>query len=59
MTKDVPDYCVVGGNPAKRIRDRFPAEVVQKLLASEWWMLPIEEVQLRMREFEEIIDQKP
>ena len=59
VTRDVPDYGVVGGNPAKVIRNRFPAEVVQRLQASKWWLLPIEEVQLKMREFEEIIDQKP
>lgn len=37
VTKDVPDYAVVGGNPAKIIKYRFNEETVEKLLASKWW----------------------
>lgn len=42
VTKDVPPYAIVGGNPAKIIKYRFPEEVIQGLLASEWWDYPIE-----------------
>jgi virginiamycin A acetyltransferase len=34
---DVPPYAIVGGNPAKLIRQRFGAEVVVELLAIAWW----------------------
>jgi acetyltransferase-like isoleucine patch superfamily enzyme len=44
VTKDVPAYAVVGGNPAKVIRIRFEADVVARLLASRWWDLPRERV---------------
>ena len=33
VTKDVPPYAVVGGNPAKVIKSRFDEAVVQRLLA--------------------------
>ena len=39
VTKDVAPYAIVGGNPAKLIRYRFPEEIVSKLIASEWWEL--------------------
>lgn len=37
VTKDVPDYAIVGGNPAKIIRYRFEKEVIDRLLAIAWW----------------------
>lgn len=44
VTRDVPPYAIVGGNPAKVIRYRFADEVIQKLLDNPWWELPPEEV---------------
>ena len=37
VTKDVPPYTIVGGTPAKEIRNRFDAEVIQQLLMLKWW----------------------
>ena len=37
VTKDVLPYTVVGGTPAKEIRRRFDAEVIQQLLMLKWW----------------------
>jgi carbonic anhydrase/acetyltransferase-like protein (isoleucine patch superfamily) len=37
VTKDVPDYTVVGGNPARPIRRRFPEHVSEQLIALAWW----------------------
>lgn len=37
VTKDVPPYTIVGGTPAKKIRKRFDAEVIQQLLMLKWW----------------------
>lgn len=37
VTKDVPPYAIVGGNPAKIIRYRFSEETIAKLLAIAWW----------------------
>lgn len=40
VTKDVPDYTIVGGNPARVIRYRFDPEIIQLLLDSAWWDQP-------------------
>lgn len=37
VTKDVPPYTIVSGTPAKEIRKRFDAEVIQQLLILKWW----------------------
>jgi len=37
VTKNVPDYAIVGGVPAKLIKYRFRDNVIQKLLQSQWW----------------------
>lgn len=37
VTKSVPPYAIVGGNPAKLIRMRFDDDIVQGLLDSDWW----------------------
>ena len=44
MTRDVPPYAVVGGNPAEVVKQRFPDEVVAELLAIRWWDWPVEKV---------------
>ena len=37
VTKDVPPYTIVGGTPAKEIRKRVDAEVIEQLLIQKWW----------------------
>lgn len=37
VTKDVPDYAIVGGVPAKIIKFRFDEKTIQRLLKIEWW----------------------
>ncbi len=37
VTKSVPPYAVVGGNPAKIIKMRFPEPMIERLLKSAWW----------------------
>lgn len=37
VTKDVPPYTVVAGNPAKIIKKRFNDDVINKLLELKWW----------------------
>ncbi len=37
VTKDVAPYTVVAGVPAKEIGKRFDAELIEGLLASQWW----------------------
>jgi len=42
VVKDVPPYTIVGGNPAKEIRKRFPDEIIKELLELKWWLYPLE-----------------
>jgi acetyltransferase-like isoleucine patch superfamily enzyme len=42
VTKDVPDFAVVVGNPAKIVKYRFSSDRRAELLSSRWWELPIE-----------------
>lgn len=44
VVKDVAPYCIVGGNPATLIRQRFPDETVAKLLQMRWWDLPEDQI---------------
>ena len=37
VTKDIPPYTIVGGNPAKILRRRFDEAVIGKLLEIRWW----------------------
>lgn len=37
VTKDVPPYTIVAGNPARVIRARFSEEMIAQLLALKWW----------------------
>lgn len=44
VTADVPAYTIVGGNPAKVIKQRFPAEIIAALEQLAWWDWPIEKI---------------
>lgn len=37
VTADVKPYSVVGGNPAKHLKERFEKSVVSSLLKIRWW----------------------
>jgi phosphonate metabolism protein (transferase hexapeptide repeat family) len=37
VTKDVPAYTIVGGNPARAIKRRFPEAIADRLARLAWW----------------------
>ncbi|WP_292960630.1 CatB-related O-acetyltransferase [Novosphingobium sp. UBA1939] len=39
VTRDVPAYAVVAGNPARKLRDRFQPDLIAALEESRWWEL--------------------
>jgi chloramphenicol O-acetyltransferase type B len=44
VTHDVPPYAIVAGTPAHIIKFRHPPEVIVRLLASEWWDMPVDQL---------------
>ncbi|WP_372622959.1 CatB-related O-acetyltransferase [Falsiroseomonas sp.] len=44
VTKDVPDYAVVAGNPARVVRRRFTEEEAARLVTIAWWDWPLERI---------------
>ena len=37
VTKDIPAYCIAGGNPCKIIKRRFDDELIAYLQEIKWW----------------------
>jgi phosphonate metabolism protein (transferase hexapeptide repeat family) len=37
VTRDIPDYAIAVGNPARVLRQRFPDSIAADLLALQWW----------------------
>jgi len=44
VSRDVPSWSVVAGNPGKVVRRRFPDEVCALLDRLAWWDLPLDEI---------------
>lgn len=51
VTKDIPPYCIVGGNPAKVIRYRFSKKVISQIEQTQWWNWPLEKIKERKNFF--------
>ncbi|MHC4753199.1 MAG: CatB-related O-acetyltransferase [Planctomycetota bacterium] len=57
VTKDVPDFAVVSGNPAKVIKYRFSRETIDKINDSHWWNKGIEELKEYLEEFQRPLEE--
>ncbi len=44
VTRDVGDYEIVGGAPARLLRHRFDPEIRDLLLKLSWWSLPLPDI---------------
>ena len=49
VTADVPDYGIVGGNPARLIRHRYRPADIDRMLAVSWWDWPIDHIDEHVR----------
>lgn len=43
VNKDVPDFSIVAGSPAKFIRYRFDESTIEKIKTSKWWEHDLDE----------------
>lgn len=57
ITKDVPDYAIVAGVPARIIRYRYSQEQIDKLNAIAWWDWPDEQIRERYNDFFEDVQE--
>lgn len=51
VTKNVPDYVIVAGNPAKPVRRRFPEAIAERLKALAWWDWDHERLRAALQDF--------
>ncbi|MFD6160601.1 CatB-related O-acetyltransferase [Nocardia sp. NPDC060256] len=49
VVSDVPDYGIVGGNPARLIRNRYEDKDIARLLAVSWWDWPVDHITEHIR----------
>lgn len=56
VTKDVPDYAIVGGVPAQIIRYRYSDEIRCKLIDLKWWNKDIHWIEENASLFEHVED---
>ena len=57
VTKDVPAYSIVGGNPARVIRFRFSEDQIAKLLSIGWWNWGEEKIKKNIDAFYGTVDE--
>jgi virginiamycin A acetyltransferase len=44
VSRNVPPYAIVAGNPAAIVRTRFDDQTVNRLLALAWWDWPVDKI---------------
>jgi acetyltransferase-like isoleucine patch superfamily enzyme/SAM-dependent methyltransferase len=48
VSRDVPPYAIVAGNPAQVVRHRFNPSTIESLLNLQWWNWPLEKILLNL-----------
>lgn len=54
VTKDVSDFAVVAGNPARIIKFRFDSETIAAINQSQWWLRDIKDISGHIDEFNQL-----
>ncbi|MEO6839788.1 MAG: chloramphenicol acetyltransferase [Bradyrhizobium sp.] len=54
VTKDVPAYTIVGGNPARAIKRRFPEAIADRIGELRWWDWNHETLRLALPDFRKL-----
>ncbi len=52
VSRDVEPYTIVGGVPARRIRERFNRDIAAKLARIAWWNWSFETIMERLPDFQ-------
>lgn len=52
VARDVAPYTIVGGVPARVIKQRFPGDIAARLQAIAWWDWPFELIMDRLQDFQ-------
>lgn len=52
VSRDVAPYSIVGGVPARLIRQRFAPDIARRLLRIAWWDWPFETILARLAAFQ-------
>lgn len=52
VNKDIPDYAIAVGVPAKIVKYRFNEEKIHRLIESEWWLNDFEKATQIVKELE-------
>ena len=52
VTKDIPAYAIIGGNPAKIIGYRFDEKIIKELEKIQWWNWTINKIEQKLNFFE-------
>lgn len=56
VSREVPPYAVVLGNPARVVKYRFDQAVIADLLEEQWWQADLDELRQRREEFQGPLD---
>lgn len=56
VTKDVESYSVMVGNPARKLRDRFPPDLIAAIEESRWWELDTSELRRLLERHGEVVN---
>lgn len=49
VTKPVPAYAIVAGNPARVIKMRFEDAIIHKIEETRWWKMSLDQLQELIR----------
>jgi len=54
VTKDIPDYAIAVGNPARIVRERFTGDIAARMQALAWWDWPHDRLHAALADFREL-----
>lgn len=57
VTKDVPDFAIVLGNPANVVKYRFSGETIDRIKRQAWWNKDMEELKGDFEKFTQPIEE--